>query len=131
MTNSNYQLPDLSDAQMEIMNIVWDFDEVTVNQVWQILKERREVARNTVQTLIARMEEKKCLIRRKSGNLYFYKAAFEKKESLPKILDNFIYNMFAGSANNLVMSLFKNKDLSKSDVQAIKDLIKDYERKNK
>ena len=131
MTNKNNSLPDLSDAQMEIMTIIWEQGEVTVNQVWQILKERRDVARNTVQTLISRMEEKDCLLRRKVGNLYLYKPAFEKKESLPKILDNFISNMFGGSTNNLVMSLFQKKDLSANDVQAIKDLIKDFERKNK
>ena len=51
-------LPPLSEAQLEIMNVVWDRGEVTVAQVWKILSTRRKVARNTVQTMLARLEEK-------------------------------------------------------------------------
>ena len=48
----------LSEAQLEIMNLVWDHGEVTVVDVWKALTLRRKVARNTIQTMIARLEEK-------------------------------------------------------------------------
>ena len=47
-----------SDAQLEIMNVVWDRGEVTVSDVWHCLAEKREVARNTVQTVMTRMAAK-------------------------------------------------------------------------
>ncbi len=119
----------LSDAQMEIMNIIWDAGEVTVSQVWQKLQENRAVARNTVQTLITRMEEKKWLIHRKVGNQFLYKPAFEKTNSLPKILNDFLNNVFAGSTNNLIMTLFQNKNLNKQDIKELKQLIEDMEGK--
>ncbi len=52
------QPPPLTDAQLAIMNIVWDRREVTVGQVWRTLLAERAVARNTVLTLITRLEEK-------------------------------------------------------------------------
>lgn len=43
-------LPPLSEAQMEIMNVVWDRVEVTAADVWKALASRRKLARNSVLT---------------------------------------------------------------------------------
>ncbi len=48
----------LSEAQMEIMNVVWDRGEATVADVWKVLAARRAVARSTVLTMLTRLEEK-------------------------------------------------------------------------
>ena len=45
----------LSEAQQEIMEIIWDRGELSVSEVWDVLQERRDVARNTVQTMIVRI----------------------------------------------------------------------------
>src|SRR5437763_534664 len=50
-------LPPLSAAQLEIMNVVWGRGEATVAEVWRALSARRKVARNTVLTMLARLEE--------------------------------------------------------------------------
>ena len=47
-----------SDAQWEVLNIIWDRGEATVGEVWQDFSARGQVARNTVLTLVARLEEK-------------------------------------------------------------------------
>ncbi len=47
-------LPVLSEAQLEIMNVVWSADECSVADVWKVLHGRRGISRNTVHTLIAR-----------------------------------------------------------------------------
>ena len=52
------RLPPLSEAQLEIMNGVWDHGEVTVAEVGKVLAGRRSVARNTVQTVLTRLEDK-------------------------------------------------------------------------
>jgi len=49
MAKSNREgLPALSEAQLEIMQLVWDGGEVTVTDVWNVLTRRRAVARNTI-----------------------------------------------------------------------------------
>lgn len=40
------------------MEIIWDRGEVSVSKVWDVLQERRDVARNSVQTMIVRIERK-------------------------------------------------------------------------
>ncbi|RPH40896.1 MAG: MarR family transcriptional regulator, partial [Planctomycetota bacterium] len=48
----------LSERQLEIMNIVWQRKEATVADVWDALTRRSKIARNTVLTLMQRLEEK-------------------------------------------------------------------------
>ena len=48
----------LSQGQLEIMHVVWDSDIATVAEVWQRLSGTRPMARNTVQTMMTRLEKK-------------------------------------------------------------------------
>jgi predicted transcriptional regulator len=48
----------LTDAQREIMEVVWQSGDVTVSEVRDALASRRQLARNTVQTMMTRLEER-------------------------------------------------------------------------
>ena len=72
-------LPTISDAQREIMNIVWDQGEVGVAEVWRILSARRPLARNTILTLITRLVDKGWLTTRQVGNAFRYTAAWPRE----------------------------------------------------
>ncbi len=74
MAKRNEPPPLPSDAQLEVLNIIWDRGEATVGEVWQAFSARRPVARNTVLTLVARLEEKGWLRRRTEGNVLRYSA---------------------------------------------------------
>ena len=54
------------------MNLFWDGGELGVAQVWKLLRERRPVARNTVQTTLTRLAEKGWLAVRSEGNAYYF-----------------------------------------------------------
>ena len=55
---SEDDLPPLSDVQHEVMTVVWDLGKCPASDVWKILEERRGISRNTVHTLLVRLEEK-------------------------------------------------------------------------
>ena len=61
---SEEPLPPLSEAQTEIMNVVWERGETTLSQVCAALAERHDLARNTVQTQLTRLTEKGWLLYR-------------------------------------------------------------------
>ena len=52
------ELPPLSEAQLEIMNIIWDQGTTTVGKIWKALAKRRSLSRNTISTMVTRLEEK-------------------------------------------------------------------------
>ena len=77
----------LSEAQQEIMEIIWDRGEVSVSEVWDVLQKRRDVARNTVQTMIVRIEQKGWIEHRSIGQTFVYKAIQPPTTTLRQRLD--------------------------------------------
>lgn len=116
-------LPPLSEAQMEIMNVVWDRGEVTVADVWKVLSSRRRVARSTVLTMLTRLEEKGWLSCDQEGHAFRYRAAVPREATLGTMIRRLVDTAFGGSAEGLVMALLHGRGVSKEEASKIKKLI--------
>jgi BlaI family transcriptional regulator, penicillinase repressor len=117
------ELPALSEAQLEIMQVVWAKDEVTVTDVWNVLVQNRQVARNTVLTLMDRLEKKGWLKRRASGQTHYYTAAAARDATLGQVVHQLVDAAFAGSAEGLVLALLEGRGVSEDEAVRIRRLI--------
>jgi predicted transcriptional regulator len=113
----------MSDAQREIMEIVWQRGEVGVGEVWRELSRRRSVARNTVLTLVTRLEAKGWIVSRPEGNAYRYQAAFPKEAAQAEEVRRLVDTVFHGSAEGLVMTLLESGGLSAAEEHRIRQMI--------
>jgi predicted transcriptional regulator len=118
------QRPPLSEAQLEIMNVVWDRGEVTVTGVWQVLSKRRAIARNTVQTMMMRLEEKGWLSHHAEGNRFLYSAVPERTSILKKMVTRLVDTAFGGSAEDMVMALLDGRGVSPEEAARIRKMIR-------
>lgn len=123
------ELPFLSEAQVEIMNVVWERRECSVADVWKILNDRRGVTRNTVHTLIARLEDKGWLTHREDAGAYLYSATVSQEESQRRSVQRIIETVFDGSAEGLVLTLLNGGIVSKAEGERIRDMIAQAKRK--
>lgn len=120
-------LPPLSPPQWEIMDIVWKGNEITVGEVWGILKDRRKVARNTIQTTMSRLAEKGWLTYRAEGNTFVYKATQPREQTRRHTLRSLLETAFQGSTEGLLLTLLGDHTLSTEELSRIKQLIQDAE----
>lgn len=116
-------LPPLSEAQREIMEIIWDRQEATVSEVREALSATRPLARNTVQTMIARLEEKGWLKHRTSGRTFVYSAKVPQRSSLGAKVAQIVDRMFSGSADELMTALMEYRGLSDEEAERIRKMI--------
>lgn len=121
------ELPPLSEAQLEIMNIVWDDGKATVGGIWKVLAQRRPVSRNTVSTLATRLEEKGWLRHRVVGGTFIYSATHARDRVLPGLVHRLVDAAFQGSAEGLVLSLLEGGRLSADEVERIKAMLEKAE----
>lgn len=122
------ELPPLSEAQLQIMNVIWRRGEATVAQVWKELASRRKVARNTVQTVLARLEEKGWLQHRREGNAFLYSASVPREASRRDLLERLLDTAFEGSAEGLVMTLLSGRGVTNEEADRIRKLIDQAEK---
>lgn len=123
-------VPDLSEGQIEIMNVIWDASQgAGVMEVWKALSAKRQVARNTVQTTLVRLEEKGWLSHRegdKGGFIYF--ARRPRNSTVRGMVSRLVETAFGGSADDLVMALIQGRGVSKEEARKIREMIEKAER---
>jgi BlaI family transcriptional regulator, penicillinase repressor len=115
--------PPLSRAQREIMEIVWDRGEVSAFEVRQILMRVRKVARNTVRTLLERMEEKGWLRHRVVGRTHFYSPLVERETNLGERVQDLVDKSCGGSPERLMSALLEYRGLSTGELETIRGML--------
>lgn len=112
---------DLSAAERQVMEVVWDRGEVTAKEARDALQ--REVARNTVRTLLERMEEKGWVVHREVGRAYLYRAARPRAESIGRKVCEIVDTVCGGSAESLVAALLDYRGLRSGELQRIRKML--------
>jgi BlaI family transcriptional regulator, penicillinase repressor len=120
-----------SDAQWEVLNIIWDRGEATVGEIWQAFSAQRAVARNTVLTLVARLEEKGWLRRRAEGNLLHYSATIDQQTARRQVAQQLVDTAFRGSSDGLIMTLLGQSDLSTGESDRVRAMLEKARRDKK
>jgi BlaI family transcriptional regulator, penicillinase repressor len=117
------ELPDLSPAQREIMEIVWERGEVTANEVLRVLSRSRKVARNTVRTLLERMEEKGWLKHSAEGRTFLYMAARPRHDTIGQKVREVVDTVCGGSPETLVTALLDYRGLRPDELKRIRQIL--------
>jgi predicted transcriptional regulator len=117
----------LTNAELEIMHVVWELDGGTVRQVHERLNQQRPLAYTTVMTMMNILEEKGHLTRHKEGRAYRYAPVRPKNQVISGMVDDFVGRVFEGSATPLILSLVKDKKIPKKDLQEIARMIQETE----
>ncbi len=117
--------PTLTEQELEIMKVVWEFGTATVRDVYETLLARRRIAYTTVMTMMKIMEDKKYLKRRLRGRAYVYEATRPKKQMIREMVSEFINRVFNGSAEPLLAHLVEERRFSDAELKHIAKMIRD------
>src|SRR5437763_1434845 len=113
------QRPALSRFELEIMEILWDLGEASVRDVQEAIHERKRPAYTTVQTIFARLEEKKAVRRtRKAGNAFLFEPLITRPSVYQRLINDFL-DLFGGSAEPVVAHLLDSGKLTLEDLKAL------------
>jgi BlaI family transcriptional regulator, penicillinase repressor len=121
------RLPVLSEAQLEIMTILWRAGGGTVADVLEQIRQSRAVSRNTVQTMLSRLEQRGCLKHHDEDGAFFYMPAIARDEVQHQVLGRVVDTVFDGSAAGIVMALFRDRSLTREEAARIRQMIKQAE----
>ena len=123
MAKKRRELPELTPAQGEIMEIVWGRVEVSASEVRQVLSTTRKVARNTVRTLLERMEEKGWINHREDGRTFLYSAARPRQATIGQKVQEIVETVCGGSPEALVTALLDYRGLNSGELERIRQML--------
>ena len=116
-------------AELEILNILWNQEPLTVKEIHEIVCINKEVGYTTTLKIMQKMTTKGLLKRELNGKSHLYFSSYKKEETRGKLLDRFVESTFGGSAASLVMQLLGNKKTTPEELNEIKQVIEQMEKK--
>ena len=111
------------------MEIVWEQGAVSANKVRRALSHKREIARNTVRTLLERMEEKGWVTHVEQGRTFLYRAARARNETIGQKVRQIVETVCGGSPETLVAALLDYRGLRPGELKRIRQLLDDAQAK--
>lgn len=117
-----------TEAELEILQVLWEHGPSPVRFVNDELSGKREVGYTTTLKLMQIMHEKGLVNRNTDARSHIYEAAIGRDETRRNLLDNFVDNVFSGSAMSLVMQALGHHKASPEELDQIKDLIEKMEK---
>jgi len=120
-----------TDAELEILQVLWENGPATVRFVNDRLNEKKNVGYTTTLKIMQIMNDKGILNRRKKERTHVYSAALEEVETQSLLLDKLLRNAFSGSASKLIMQALGGRRTSAKELKEIKELITKLEKNQK
>jgi predicted transcriptional regulator len=119
------EMAGLGAAESEVLNIVWELKEATVQQIWAKLPPERPIASATVQTMLRRLRDKGYVKSRVEGKAHVFSPAVKREKVISKTVGDLVSRFFGGDAVPLVMHLAKSRQIDQEDLKRLQDLLKD------
>lgn len=116
--------PAMSPAETEVLRLVWESKQATVQQVYDALPDNRKVTYVTVATLLRRLEEKGYLKHRVQGKAFIYTPAVKKEEVINRTIGDLVQRLFGGNPVPLMQHLVLHSGISDEDIEKLRDLAK-------
>lgn len=115
-------LPQISEAEYEVMKIIWAFAPISTNDVVKQLS-NTDWSPKTIQTLLKRLQKKGALTYEKSGRMFVYSPAFTEKDYLNQESRSFLNRFYHGTLNQMVSNFVEHDLLSQKELSELKQLL--------
>ena len=120
-------IPEPTKAELEILQVLWEYGPSTVRLVNDKLNEQREVNYTSTLKQMQIMAEKGILKRDESQMKHIYIPGEAEQKTKGHLLTKFVDTLYKGSAFSLVMQLLGNRQASKEEIKEIRELLKKLE----
>lgn len=123
------QRPRLTPTELEIMQVIWDLNEVGINQVADRINADRHapLRRTTIQVQMNRLETKGWIEHREEGRSYLYSTRYEREATLAEMASDIQDRAFGGSCTELVKCLIDQRKISDDELVSLRKLIQEID----
>ena len=117
------QTPSITDAEWEVMNVLWDSAPATAVDVAERVCGKMNWHPKTVKTLLGRLVKKGVLRYRVEGNAYVYSPAIPRQKFVRKESATFLERVFGGETTPMLGHFVRNAHLSKKDIEELQKIL--------
>jgi predicted transcriptional regulator len=119
--------PRPTDAELEILTILWSRGPITVREVHEVMSARKPTQYTTVLKMLQIMSEKGLVRRDEKQRAHIYQAARPQEWTQRQLAGDLLQRAFQGSASSLLLGALSARKASKEELSEMRRLIEEYE----
>ena len=117
--------PTLTEAELRLMEVLWDRGEATVGDVVEAFTLTQSLAYSTVLTTMRILEQKGYIRHRKEGRAFIYAPVVDRNTARLSAVRYLMSRFFNNSPESLVLNILENEQLDSRELQRLKDMIEE------
>lgn len=107
---------DISDAEWEVMRIIWTLNETGTNEVIKQLQAKRQWSESTIKTLMRRLVQKGFLKVKRGGRKFIYCPTISENEMMVNETQDLMTHMCNMHKGKMLIDILKDVPLSQADI---------------
>lgn len=125
-------LPQISEAEFEVMKIVWKYAPISTNEITEKLTQTTSWSPKTIQTLIKRLVNKGALSYEKQSRVFIYTPLVKESEYISQESSSFLKRFYNGDITAMLSAYIENDKLSESEIDNLRSILsKSYKKGRK
>jgi BlaI family penicillinase repressor len=125
------QPPRPTDAELEILTVLWSRGPATVRDVHETIASRRPTQYTTVLKQMQVMAEKGLVLRNEDQRAHIYEAARPREWTQRQLAGDMLQRAFNGSAKSLMIGALSSRKASRQELAELRALLDEYERRSR
>jgi BlaI family penicillinase repressor len=117
----------ISDAEWQVMNVVWEGQPLTAQEIVAKLAQESEWAPPTIKTMLHRLVKKQVLTYESQGNRYVYRSFVRRSECIRQASRSFLARVFEGDPAPLVAHFLRSSKLSAQEIAELRKILDEQE----
>jgi len=113
----------LTDAELEVMQVLWDLKEATVRDVMKALPAQNQWAYTTVATVFKVLEKKGVVKSKKADRAHLFIPIVSRDSYEVKTVNHVVKKVFRGEATSFVMKLLDETKLTKEEADSLRKIL--------
>ena len=122
-------LPQISEAEFEVMKIVWKYAPINTNEITEKLTQTTNWSPKTIQTLIKRLVSKKALTYEKQSRVFVYTPLVKEDEYIRRESNTFLNRFYDGNIISMLASYIEDDKLSEAEIDTLRSLLSEKHKK--
>ena len=123
------KLPQISEAEYEVMKIVWKYAPISTNEITDRLLQTTSWSPKTIQTLIKRLVNKGALTYEKQSRVFVYTPLVQENEYISQKSSSFLARFYGGDLTAMVSAYIEDDRLSETEIEHLRALLSRHTKK--
>ncbi|WP_084224727.1 penicillinase repressor BlaI [Paenibacillus pectinilyticus] len=116
-------VPHITDAEWEVMKVLWNESPRTANEVIEAMQERTEWKPKTIRTLLNRLAQKQAISFTQENRVYAYFPLVSEGECVKSETQSFLKRIYGGAFKPMLVNFLKEEQLSEEDIQELRAML--------